>query len=51
MQIGEAGGLEHAIRNDKGLKNGVYYYHGVLTNKAVAEWYDLNYRDINLLVF
>ncbi len=51
LDIGEVGGLEHAIRNDKGLKNGIYSYHGVLTNKAVAEWFDLSYRDINLLVF
>jgi len=51
LQISESGGIEHAIRNDKGLKNGVYAYHGVLTNEAVGEWFDLSYRDINLLVF
>jgi len=51
LQISESGGLEHAIRNDKGLKNGIYAYHGVLTNKAIGEWFDLSYRDINLLVF
>jgi len=51
LQISESGGLEHAIRNDKGLKNGIYSYHGVLTNKAIGEWFGLSYRDINLLVF
>jgi len=51
LQISESGGLEQAIRNDKGLKNGIYSYHGVLTNKAIGEWFDLSYRDINLLVF
>ena len=51
QQIGEAGGLEHAIRNDKGLKNGIYSYHGLLTNKSVGEWFDMNYTDINILVF
>ena len=51
LKIGECGGLEHAIRNDKGLKNGIYSYHGVLTNKTIGEWFNLNYRDINLLVF
>lgn len=51
LQIGEAGGLEHAIRNDKGLRNGIYSYHGTITNKSVGEWFNLNYTDINLLVF
>ncbi len=51
QQISESGGLEHAIRNDKGLKNGVYSYHGVLTSKAIGDWFDLASRDINLLVF
>lgn len=51
LQIGEAGGLEHAIRNDKGLKNGIYSYHGLLTNKSVGDWFDMNYTDINILVF
>ena len=51
LQIGEVGGLEHAIRNDKGLKNGIYCYHGTITNMSVGEWFNLNYTDINLLVF
>jgi alanine dehydrogenase len=51
LQIAENGGIEQTLRFDKGLKNGLYYYHGVLTNKSVAEWFDLNYSDINLLIF
>ncbi len=50
LQIADDGGLEHAIRNDFGLRNGVYCYHGVLTNKAVGDWFNLPYQDINLLV-
>jgi alanine dehydrogenase len=34
LQISEAGGLENAIRQDHGLKNGLYLYHGVITNKS-----------------
>lgn len=51
LQIAEDGGLESAIRCNKGLKNGIYLYHGILTNKAIAEWFDLPDNDINLLVF
>ena len=51
IQIGENGGLENTIRTHYGLKNGVYFYHGLLTNKSIGEWFDLPYRDIHLIVF
>ncbi len=51
MQIAEDGGIESAIRCNKGLKNGVYMYHGILTNKAIGEWFGLSDSDINLIVF
>lgn len=51
LHIGEEGGLENTLRYDKGLRNGLYFYHGILTNKSIAEWFDLSYRDINLLIF
>jgi len=51
MQIADCGGLEEAIRFDSGLKNGLYFYHGILTNKAVADWFNLPYSDPNLLIF
>lgn len=51
LQIAEDGGLESAIRCNKGLKNGVYLYHGILTNKVIGDWFDLHNSDINLIVF
>ena len=51
LNIAESGGLENAIRFDAGLKNGLYFYRGVLTNKPVADWFDMSYSDINLLIF
>lgn len=51
LEIAESGGLENAVRFDNGLKNGLYFYRGILTNKAVADWFDLPYSDINLLIF
>ena len=51
LQIAEAGGLENAIRKDMGLKNGLYVYHGVITNKSVSNWFDLDASDLNLLIF
>jgi alanine dehydrogenase len=51
LHIAEDGGIESAIRCNRGLKNGIYYYHGILTNKAIGDWFNIDYRDINLLVF
>lgn len=51
LDIAENGGLENSLRFNKGLKNGLYFYHGILTNRTVGEWFDLKYSDINLLIF
>ena len=51
LKIADDGGIENALRFDRGLKNGLYFYHGILTNKSVAEWFDLDYSDVNLLIF
>jgi alanine dehydrogenase len=49
LNIAEAGGFENAARYDKSLQKGMYFYHGILTNKTVADWFNLPFRDINLL--
>lgn len=51
LQIADDGGIETAIRCNSGLKNGVYFYHGILTNKAIGEWFGISNSDINLIVF
>jgi alanine dehydrogenase len=51
LNIAECGGLENAIRFDSGLKNGLYFYRGILTNKAIGDWFDLPYSDLNLIIF
>ena len=50
LNIAEEGGFENALRYEKTLRTGMYFYHGILTNKTVAEWFDLPFRDINLLI-
>lgn len=51
LKIGEDGGLENSLRFDKGLRNGLYMYHGILTNRTVGEWFSMKYSDINFLIF
>ncbi|TXD48501.1 MULTISPECIES: alanine dehydrogenase [unclassified Polaribacter] len=50
LDIAEEGGFENAARFDKSLRNGMYFYRGILTNRTVADWFDLPFRDINLLI-
>ncbi len=51
LKLGEDGGLENSLRFDKGLRNGLYMYHGILCNRSVGEWFDLDFSDINFLIF
>jgi len=49
LNIAEEGGFENAARLDKSLQKGMYFYHGILTNRTVADWFNIPFRDINLL--
>lgn len=51
LQIAEDGGIEDAIRCNAGLKNGLYTYQGLITNKSIAEWFSLPYQDVNFFLF
>ena len=50
LKIGEEGGIENAARFDKSLQKGMYFYHGILSNKTIANWFNLPFTDINLLI-
>ena len=50
LNIADEGGFENAMRFNKSLQKGMYFYHGILTNKSVADWFGLPFRDINLLI-
>ena len=49
LRLGENGGLEEAINYDYGLRKGVYIYHGILTSKMIGEWFNLDYKEIDLI--
>jgi alanine dehydrogenase len=50
LRIGEEGGIENYLRMDAGLRNGVYIYNGILTNKFLGDAFELPYKDIELLM-
>ena len=50
LKAGDFGGLDNVIVSDVGLRQGVYICHGMLTNKMVAEWFNLDYKEIDLII-
>ncbi len=49
-EIGEAGGMKHQLKDDPGLRHGVYIFNGILTNNYLGRLYNIPSRDINLLM-
>ena len=50
LKAGDFGGLDNVIVSDVGLRQGVYICHGMLSNKMVAEWFNLDYKEIDLII-
>ena len=46
----ENGGINNELLENYGLRQGVYMYKGILTNINIAQWFDLSYSDIELLI-
>ena len=50
LKIADEGGLENIIKHDLGLRHGVFIYRGILTHRMVGEWFDMSYKEIDLLI-
>ena len=50
LSLGEEGGIENMLKNNYDLRQGVYLYNGILTNKFIGENFSLPYQDIELLM-
>jgi alanine dehydrogenase len=50
LKIGESGGIERFLKRDAGVRNGVYIYNGILTNKFIGESLNIPYKDLDLLM-
>ncbi len=50
LEMGDCGGVVDLIRSNQGFRNGVYIYKGILTNEVLGKVFDLNYKDINLIL-
>jgi alanine dehydrogenase len=50
VDIGDMGGLMNVVWSKPGIREALYIYQGHLTNKDLANMYNLPYKDIALLV-
>lgn len=50
LQLGYSGSLESYVRQEPGVRQGVYILNGILTSKFIGNLYDIPYQDIELLM-
>lgn len=50
LDISEKGGHLSALKANPNLRSGLYLFNGIVTNKAIGEWYNLPYSDAELLI-
>jgi alanine dehydrogenase len=50
IEMGEGGGCTEMIKSNEGFRAGVYMYKGVLTNEILGKVFDLNFRNIRLIL-
>jgi len=50
LDIGDLGGINNLIWEKVGIRNAVYIYQGSMTNKYLAERFNIAHKDLDLLV-
>lgn len=50
LQVAESGGLGNLIWHNAGVRNAVYLYQGSLTNKDIAEKFNMPFKDLSLMI-
>ena len=50
LELGESGGLQAHLKENKGLRKGVYLFNGILTNSVIGNKFGILSKDIDLLL-
>ena len=48
--LGRLGGMSSHLKDDEGLRHGVYIYNGLLTNEVLGRRFGIPFKDIDLLM-
>jgi len=50
LEIADAGGMSGMLKENPGIRNATYIYNGILTSSAIGRKFNINAKDINLLM-
>lgn len=50
LSIADSGGVQKQLKDDMGLRHGVYIYNGILTNTRIGDHFGIPSKDIDLLM-
>jgi alanine dehydrogenase len=50
LAIGENGGVDNYIKSSRGFRKGGYIYHGILTNRDIGSLFNIQAKEIELLL-
>jgi alanine dehydrogenase len=50
IEMGEEGGIEAYLKVNPAIRQGVYLYNGILTNRIVGESFNLPCKELDLLI-
>ena len=50
QKMADTGGITQLLKNDTGLRDGVYLYNGILTNETLGQKYGILSKDLDLLL-
>ena len=50
QNIAETGGIIQLLKNDRGIRSGVYLFNGILTNETLAQKFGAISKDLDLLI-
>lgn len=50
FEIGNSGGIDSLLKDNYGLRSGIYIYNGILTNQLIGNYFGISSKDIDLLL-
>lgn len=50
LKVGDGGGVQGMLLRSPNIREGVYVYNGIITNKGIGTWFQLQYKEIRLLL-
>ncbi len=50
LNIGKTGGIKQLLKEDAGVRHGIYIYNGILTNNYIGNLFQIPSKDIDLLM-